>query len=425
MIKPFKIITWLIFIYIVGIEMLQAQTSQSLSIDSCYVLAKRNYPLIKQVSLIEKSKEYAIQNASKGFLPQVVIAGQATYQSEVTKIPIAIPGMSLPGLDKDQYKLYAELNQPLTDLLTVADQKEIVKTNALLEAQKLEVDFYKLKERINQLYFSLLLLDAQIAQNVLLKKDIQNAIDKTNAAIANGIALKSSIDLLKVELLKLNQRSIELKANRKGYADMLSIFINQPVNEQTQLTTPIVLNLEGSINRPELSLFELQHQTYSLQRELIKDKNLPKVNFFFQGGVGKPALNMLSNEFNTYYFTGLRLNWNISGFYTFNKEKRLNELNQKSTSVQQEIFLFNTQLNLKQQEAELNKLRELIESDKEILNLRTSILSAAKSQLEYGTSSTNDYLNYLNAADQAEQNRLIHQIQLLMAQYNYQTISGN
>src|SRR5690606_12149640 len=107
--------------------------------------------------------------------------------------------------------------------------KELVKKNAEIEAQKLEVELYKLHERIDQVFFGMLLIDRQIAQVELMKKDIQTGIDKTNAAIANGIALKSNLYLLQAEMLKADQRATELTAARKSYADVLSLFIAETV----------------------------------------------------------------------------------------------------------------------------------------------------------------------------------------------------
>lgn len=401
------------------------QSGNTLTIDSCYSLAKQNYPLVKQMALIEKTKDYSIDNASKGYLPQVNFAGQATYQSEVTKIPISIPGVKIQELSKDQYKIYGEVSQSLTDPLVIKQQKELIKAATSAEQEKLEVEFYKLKERINQLYFGILLIDAQIHQTELLKKDLQSGINKTNAAIANGTSFKSNADVLQAELLKSNQRIIELQANRKGYVDMLSIFINQSLNESTLLLTPSLQTISNTINRPELKLFDVQKKSFDIQNKLLLAKNLPKLSLFFQGGYGKPTLNALSNDFGTYYTGGARFSWNLSGFYTYNKEKKLQEINQSSLDVQKEIFLFNTNLTLKQQNSEVSKLTDLIASDNQIITIREKVKVTANNQLENGTITSIDFLNYVNAEDQAKQNLALHKIQLLLAQYNYQTTSGN
>lgn len=404
---------------------LYAQSNEALSIDSCYALAKRNYPLVKQMALIEKTKDYSLDNASKGYLPQLNIAGQATYQSEVTSIPISLPGMNIQAMSKDQYKIYAELSQSLTDPFIIKQQKAIVEANGNSEKEKLAVELYKLKERINQLYFGVLMIDAQLQQVNLLKKDIDLGLKKTNAAIANGVSLKSNADMLQAELYKTEQRSIELKATRKGYTDMLSLFINKTIDEQASFQMPNFTNLSSGVHRPELKLFEMQKKGMDAQQKLISTRNLPKLSLFFQGGYGRPALNVLNNEFGTYYIGGARFSWNLASFYTYKKEKQLLLINQHQIDLQKEVFLFNNQLLLKQQNSEVNKLQELLGSDQQIVALREKIKDTANVQLENGTITAIDFLNSLNAAEQAKLNLALHQIQLLMAQYTYQNTSGN
>lgn len=403
-----------------------AQHPATLTIDSCYQKAERNYPLVKQYELIEKSRAYSIANANKGYLPRFSVAGQATYQSEVTKLPVTLPGLSVPTLSKDQYKVYGEVAQPITDLFTLRSQKDFVDANSEIERQKTQVQLYALRERINNLYFGVLLLNAQIAQTQLLRKDIEAGLSKTQTALENGATLKSNVDNLKAEMLKIEQHTIELNANRKAFLRMLSLFINEQLSDDVVLETPnVYLPQQGMINRPELKLFEMQKEAFNVQDKLITAQTLPKFSLFVQGGVGRPALNFLSNDFKSYYIGGLRLNWNLSSLYTSGKQKKILSLNSKAIDVQKEVFMFNTNLALEQQNSEVQKIQELINTDNNIILLRTDVKTATKNQLEYGTATANDYITAANAEDQARQNLLIHRIQLLMAQYDYQTTSGN
>ncbi|GAA4468346.1 TolC family protein [Nemorincola caseinilytica] len=376
--------------------------------------------------MIEKSNEYTIANANKGYLPQFNINGQGTYQSEVTQIPISLPNVTIEPLSKDQYKIYGEVSQPLTDLFTIRDQKELLKVNARIDVQKTEVDIYKLKDRINNIFFSILLLQDQIEQSNLLRGDIESAVTKTNVAIANGVALKTSADNLNAELLKTDQRIIELQANRKGYIDMLSLFVGRQINvgDIFEMPKPQILST-SQINRPELRLYDLQKNTFDIQSKLISNKTLPKASLFLQGGYGRPALNMLSNDFKTYYIGGVRFSWNLNSYYTLRNERRLLELNKVGIDVQRDVFLFNTNLTLKQQNSEIQKILELINTDREIIVIRQRIKEVTKNQLEFGVASTNDYTTAANALDLAAQNLILHKIQLLQAQYNFQFTSGN
>ncbi len=414
--------------FIVGILSLaftiNAQTSELLSLEDCYTRARQNYPLVNQQDLIQKSKEYSIENISKGYLPQFVVNGQATYQSEVTEIPIKLPNTTIPSLSKDQYKIYAEVNQAVFDGGIKKLQKQSVEAGAEVDQQKLEVELYKLKERINQLFFRILLANEQLAQTAILKKDIQLGISKINAAIANGTALKSSADALQAELLKTDQRTIELRSASQAYRDMLGLFINRSLDEHIVLEKPEKISASQAINRPELILYDTEKKLFDIENNLVKAKNLPKAGLFLQGGYGRPALNMLKNDFDAYYIGGAKITWSLSGLYTSKKEKALINIKSKTVDLQKEVFLFNTNLTLKKQNAEISKLEELIRSDNGIIQLRTRIKNTALAQLEYGVINSSDYLREVNAEDQAKQTQLLHEMQLLMAQYDQQTTTG-
>lgn len=398
-----------------------------LTIEQCYESARNNYPLIKQKELIEQSKEFSIANVRSGLLPQISINAQATYQSDVTQVPITAPGFNIEALAKDQYKVYGEVTQSLYDGGTTKGQKTIVETSARVEDQKLEIELYKIKERINQLFFGILLVDEQTKQLELLQKDLERNIARTESAVRNGTAFKMSVDLLQAEYLKAEQRIIEAQSMRQAFIVMLGYFINKPLTETTQLEKPIILSFEDQplLTRPELTLFNYQNEMLGAQYELGKTKTLPRVGLFLQGGYGRPALNQLKNEFDTYYLGGIRLNWSLPGFYNSKRDKQLLDLNMRQVNAQKETFEFNTNLITGQQKQELNKLKKLISVDDKIIELRTSIKQTAEMQQENGVITTNDYLRELNAEDQAKQNRLLHEMQLLMALYAYQNTIGN
>lgn len=399
--------------------------AQDISLDSCYAMAQRNFPLVKQYALLDKSLGYSVSNANKGYLPQLTIAGQATYQSDVTKIPVALPGLSVQELSKDQYRVYGEVSQPITDLFTIDAQKDLLKANQQVEKEKLGVELYKLRERVNQIYFAVLLIDGQLVQNNFLKKDLEAGLARATIALQNGVGLKVNADMLEAELIKLGQKTTELQVLRDGYADMLSLLIGLPLTSGARLETPAARSMASTINRPEQRLFELQKTSLETQVRLINARNLPRLSLFFQGGYGRPALNMLSNDFKGYYIAGARLNWNLNGLLTMRTDKKMLFLSQGFIDSQQEVFLFNTRLALRQQQADQDKISELIVKDRQIVALRERITASSKTQLDQGTATATDYITQLNAEDQARQNLILHQIQLLQAQYNYAATSGN
>jgi outer membrane protein TolC len=400
-------------------------SAQPLTIEECYDKARENYPLIKQKELVARSREFTIENVKSGLLPQISLNGQASYQSEVTRLPG--PAVLVEPLSKDQYKVYVDVNQSIYDGGVVKKNSALQETAALVEDQKIEVELYKIKERISQIYFGALLINEQLAQIDLVKKDIETSLLKMESAIRNGTAFRTNADILLAELLKTDQRAVELKAARQSYLDMLGMFIRQSLNENTELQKPqpLVIQSELIISRPEISLYNYQSQFYAAQQQVTNTRVVPRVSLFAQGGYGRPGLNMLLNEFDTYYLAGIRFSWNLGGYYNANRDKQILDLNLESVNKQKETFLFNTQLSLQQQNNELGKLRELIQIDEKLIELRTRIKDTAKSQLDNGVITANDYLRELNAEDQAKQNLSVHHIQLLMTQYLQQVTTGN
>lgn len=394
----------------------------SVSLDSCYVLAKKNYPLVKQYELIAKTKEYSIENIAKGYLPQINFTGQASYQSDVTGLPKSIPGA--PVISKDQYKIYADINQPIYDGGVIREQKKLQEANSIVDKQKLEVELYKLKDRINQLFFGVLLIDEQLKQNALMKNDIQLGLNKVEAQIANGVALRSNADILKAELLKANQQTIELQSNRKSFTDMLGLFISRKLDTNTVFVKPPDIVPSPEIKRPELLMYDYQNKIFDSQNNLLTAQNRPKLGFFVQGGFGRPALNFLSNSFGPYYIGGLRLSFPISGFYSLKNNRELIKIQSQNVAVQKETFLFNTHLAVKQQNSDILKLEQFLKTDDEIISLRTNVKKASLAQLENGVINSSDYMREVNAEDNAKQNKILHETQLLMAEYNERNTVG-
>jgi outer membrane protein TolC len=272
----------------------------------------------------------------------------------------------------------------------------------------------------------MLLTEAQLNQIALLHDDLTNSLMKMESAIKNGTAFRTNADILQAEIFKADQRTIEMKAARKGYLEMLSQFINMPLAEDTKLERPVLLSAEtNEVKRPELQLFKFQQELLQTQYQANQTRNMPRLGFFVQGGYGRPGLNVLKNQFDTYYLGGLRLSWALSGFYNSRRDRELLDVNHQLVGTQTDLFLFNTNLALRQQNQEVTKLRDLIVVDSKIIDLRARIKTTAKAQHENGVISTNDLLREINAEDTARQNLLLHEIQLMLAQFNYQSTTGN
>ena len=391
-----------------------------LTIEECQTKARENYPLIKRYDLIKKSQEYTLSNAGKAYLPQFALMAKASYQSDVTSFPVSIPGISVPTLPKDQYGAYIDISQSLWDGGMVRAQKKIANSGSEVEQQQLNVDLYAIQDRVNQLFFGILLFDAHLNLNQIMQDELQRNFVTISNYIENGIANQADLDAIKVEQLKTKQNRIQIESNKKAYMDMLSYMIDEPLNNITIFVKPNAGNMlvENTINRPELQLFDSQNKLFESQKSLIKSSYMPKISLFLQGGVGKPALNMLNPDFDTYYIGGVRLAWNFGALYTQKNDIRKLEINQNNIATQKETFLYNTNLKITRENQEIKRLKNLMLDDDEIISLRGNIKKSAHAKVANGTMTVIELMREVSSEDLAKQAKITHEIELLMAIYN-------
>ncbi|MBC6492350.1 TolC family protein [Flavihumibacter stibioxidans] len=398
--------------------------AQTLTLEECQQLARKNYPLTRQYELIDHTSAYSLENAGKSWLPQIAINGQATYQSDVIHFPKTAQGPVFPTLSKDQYRISGELTQLLYDGGNTRLNRSTTEAQSGLEKARLEEKLYQLNNRINNLYFGILLLNQQIIQNQLLQGDIKSGIKRTEAALQHGTVFRSQLNELRANLLLAQQMQTELLTARRNWLDILSAFTGQTLDENTVLPEPPIPGRNNTISRPELAVFEQSRKLNELRQQAISVKSRPRISAFFQGSWGRPTFDIVSNEFGVFWIGGLRFSWNLGHLYTNRNDKKLIETDQKLIDLQKETFLFNTSLDTRLEEGEITKYLKLMETDEEIVLLRNEVKKAAAAQLENGVITPHDFLIQVHAEDQAKQQYLLHKVSLLRAHYNLSYQSG-
>ena len=403
----------------------------SLSLTECYALARANYPLIKRMDLIGRSESYSLDNAAKAWLPQVNVSAQASYQSDVTKLPFdqekisaLIPGFEIPVLDKDQYRAVAEVNQMIWDGGGTRATKAVVRAEAEVSKSQLENDLYLLNDRVNQLYFGCLLQDELLEQNRLLLADLEVNLARIEAMERNGVANRSDWESLRVAQLEARQQRVGIEASRVAFRRMLAELIGLSA-DSLRLETPADPGLLSmTVARPELRYFEaLENLSQTRERQLTAGW-MPRVGAFVQGGYGRPGLDMLDVDFAAYYVAGIRLTWNLGKLYTLANDHRKLATERREIEARRETFLLNTRLDLLNRQEEIRRLSEQLRDDEEIIELRTSVKEAAEAKLQNGVISVADLIREINAVDQARQAEAIRRLRRLMAIYDYIYVRG-
>lgn len=405
--------------------------AQSLTLEDCYELAKENYPAVKKLDLVTKSADYTIKNANKKFLPQFNVSGQATYQSQVVDYGALLGdrtsalGFAPPEFSKDQYRISGEVEQLLFDGGNTKYQNEITKANSELQKQNVEVELYAVKDRINTIFFSIFLIEAQLDLNQLKIANLQTQLDKTQAAYKYGTAYASDVNELKAEIENAKSTNIDYEGNRAAFLKMLSIFIGKEVTSSSDLVKPEPILASAEINRPELKLYDFQKEIYDAQTQQLKSSYMPTFKAFFQGAYGRPTLNPVSNDFGAWFITGIRLNWNLGSLYTLKNQREIYNINSQTADTEKETFIRNVEMGIAQQNENTKKYAEMIGQDNKTISLRESVTKSASAQLANGVITIHEYIQKLNNENAAKQNLILHQIQLLQAQYNLKFKSGN
>ena len=407
-------------------------TIQAQTLDECQQAAERNYPLIKRMDLIRQTTDLNVGNIQKGWLPQLSVMAQSTYQSDVTAFPDQMQtlykqmGISMEGLRKDQYRVGIDVQQLVFDGGAIRNQKEMARLQGVVESAQNEVSMYSVRQRVNEMYFALLLLDEQI----LLNKDLQALLNGNEKKLASlykkGTAAEVDYLNVKAERLNVEQQMTSLQSQRQTVASMLSVFCGIEVKK---LVKPEVVGTSAENNRPELRLIDSQIRLANAQEKALHSALLPRLGVFASGFYGYPGYNMFEDMMHRKWslngMVGARLTWNIGAFYTHKSDKAKLQLMRQSAENSREVFLFNNNLEQIRQDENISRYRKLMAEDEEIISIRSSIRKAAESKLAHGIIDVNDLVREINAENATRVQRSVHEIEMLKEIYNQKYTKNN
>ena len=396
------------------------------TLEECQQAAEKNYPLIKQYGLIAKTTQLTVKNIQKGRLPQVTASAQATYQSAVTAWPESMQsmyqqmGLNMKGLSKDQYKIGIDLQQTIYDGGAISSQRNIAQQEGKVQEAQTETNLYQVRRRVNEMYFSLLLLNEQIQLNEDVKALLQSSEKKLSAMVKGGTAATSDLDNVRAERLSVEQQNENLKQQKLMLQRMLSVFCGFEVNN-TQKPKPI--QIASLVNkRPEMRLYNSQLELTEAKEKALDTQLRPKLGLFAQGFYGYPGLNMFEDMMNRKWslngIVGVKLSWNVSAFYTHKNDKARLSAQREMIENAREVFLFNNKLEEIQQSENISRYQTMMKSDDEIIVLRTNVRKAAESKLTHGIIDVISLLREINNENAAKTQQSIHEIDMLKEMYN-------
>lgn len=410
-----------------------AMTALSLgaqTLAECQQAAERNYPLVRQTDLIRQTTGLTLENIQRGWLPQISATAQATLQSDVTAFPDALQsvyqqlGIDMKGLRKDQYRLGIDAAQTLYDGGNIRLQKEVAKRQGDVSVAENEVSLYTVRKRVNEMYFGLLLLDEQIAQNKILQEVLNANEQKLAAMFKHGTAAQSDYLAVKAERMGAAQQLTNLKAQRQTLLNVLSAFCGIEVSQPTkpEAEAPLSSSPEGKSQRPELRLIDARLNLANAQEKTLDAAIRPRLSLFAQAFYGYPGFNlfedMMKRRWTLNGMVGARITWNIGALYTRKNDKAKLQLQRLAAENSRDVFLFNNRLEQMQHSENIERFRKLLADDAEIINLRTSVRKATESKLAHGIIDANDLVKEINSENSARVQQSVHEIQMLKEMYD-------
>lgn len=399
-----------------------------LTIDECVNLARENYPAVAQYGLLDKVKQLNLSNVSKMWLPQGSMSAHVTWQNDVAALPelltnmLSQQGVEYPGLDKTQYRIGLDVAQQIWDGGKTKANKESIVTGNAVEQTAIDLQLYDVEGRVEEIYFTMLLLNERISQCDKTITLVESTLSQVRSMYANGVAMKSDCDQIEAKYLALHQQKSKLTATLGSIRRIMEIFIGESIGERTLVLPSEDLTDNGDGLHPQLRLFDNRISNLAAQESGIKASVMPTINAFASGYYGYPGYNMFKNmqsrDLSFNFMIGVKIAWNFGSLYT--RSNSLNKLQLQRNQIESEraTFNFNNNIAISESVGLIASLRDVMRDDKRIVELRNSVITAARSQLDNGIIDATALLSKITDSELAENDMAQHHIELVKAIYN-------
>lgn len=389
---------------------------ESLCLDSCLQWAVQNYPLVEQLHLIDRSRDYNIKNINTGYILHANVTAFGGYLE-------GLPDLSAMGMEVDPWRFAGilQVEQPIWDGGRIENQKKIVRAEAEVNKSAVEIKIAELKEKVSEIYFGILLAQTQREQLQLQMETLEQSLKTLKSAAKAGSAFTSDADAVEVKLLQTEQQGVQLRSSERAYRRMLSIFIGRTINETTVLEIPAIVLHNGREfdNRPEMALFEHRKQLLDAYNPGAGEV-LPRVSLQGMGLLTVPKLEMNGNDWNHLLMGGINVSWPIGGrTYTMGVDKKRLKVEKDQVDREKESFELGQQINLTRHAEMLAQWDDLLAYDDRIIDLLARRTRTLESRYKNGVVPIADWLQAVSEESGARQNKAMHEIQKMMTRYQY------
>ena len=399
--------------------------SAQVTLEECVELAQDNYPLVRRYDLLEQTREVTLSEIGKSWLPQINVYGQGTVQNETPAFPESLAGMisrtgiSVPGLNEWQYRAGVDISQNIWDGGVSKAGRRAERAEDAERRAALDVGLHAVRERVEELYFDILLIEAQAEQIRNMQTLLRSNLDKLRTMLENGTAMQSDVDMVEAQYLDNTQQLIRAESAAESCRKVLEIFTGRSLGGEELVKPDASMPRDLSPDRPELRHFEARMQTNEARSAGITASVMPRIGLFAQAYYGYPGFDyfesMMNRDPSFNILAGVKVSWNIGAFYTKRSGRRKLRLSSDDIAVERDVFLFNTDMQIRSQLDRIEELRAVMKKNDRIVELRTNVRKAAESRLDNGVIDATDLLTKLTDEKQARLNASYQEIQLLQS----------
>lgn len=401
--------------------------SAEVTIEQCVEKATGNYPVIKKYRLIETANDIELSDINKSWLPRIGVYGQVTAQNIVPSFPDALSGVlqsmgqEMKGLGKVQYKVGVDISQTIWDGGAAKAHREMSRAQEAVQRAGLDVELYQVRQRVENLFFAILLTEEQIAQSEVTHRLLCDNLDKLRAMYSNGTAMQADIDMVEAQALSFNQSIIRARSAADSYRRALELFMGESLGNEALALPAAVMPSDTDPDRPELRLFERKLEYNDAARRMADISLMPRIGLFAQGYYGYPGFNyfqsMINRDMSFNILAGVKVAWNIDSFYNRNNRAGKTAINAAEIAADRDLFLFNNRIQSATQSGAIRGIRDMMKDDSRIVALRSNVRKAAESQMANGVIDITALLTKISDENIAMLTSKYHEILLLQEIY--------
>ena len=396
---------------------------RALRLGELHRAAEASDPRARELRLLEQQWELRDRNIAVQRLPALGIESQAQYQTDAPSSPVTnATGSPLFQAPKKTYDTLLRVEQRLFDP-TVSRQAALQRAQLAEDQSRVRTTLYALRQQVSDAFFAVALLDQRAGVLAAAIADLTARASEMDARVREGTAVRADFAAIEASRIQRQQEEDELRTNRRAALERLATIVGRPIDPAA---TPVLPNLASEVGRartagrlsngrPEFAQFARARERLERQREAALVQTQPKLSAFGRVGYGRPGLNFIRDEFDTYGVGGVRLQWNAWSWGTPTRESEIARLQADIVTAEEEAFARTLDQLTSTDVATIERLERAVASDAQIIALREEVERAARARLGEGVMTAADYVARQSETLQSRFARAAHEVELAQA----------